>query len=174
MQYENDMQIGGRVYVVRLDKLTVTPARVVERILRETSEGALTSYVLDFGVQGTERVSTDRLVGCSIVDDVGAAYDVIINHFQEHARRVISAAVKRGEERFGPSDVHSSAPEETGDVVGDFNDARMVNHTPEPEAPTMPPVHTGNAGPPGQINGEKEQPASNDDPRTYAEGENER
>jgi diphthamide biosynthesis methyltransferase len=94
-------KIGTLVYVVIPQKFVVVPARVVEKMTRETIDGLHTTYVLDFGEQNQERISSDKITDGIIVADSEDAYIEITQHMQLKARDVVKKAVDKGNQRFG-------------------------------------------------------------------------
>ena len=112
--------IGKRVYAVMIESMTVVPAVVKEKVIRETINGIATSYLLDFGAQGKTSVPSTSLRGHTIVDSPEAAYEILRNHIavaarnwhdqqMDVAKKNVQAAVTNANKRFGPP----PAPEPT-------------------------------------------------------------
>lgn len=94
--------IGTRVFVVVPTKGVVVPAVVVEKVTRETQQGTSTSYLLNFGEEGRERVPSDAIDGSVVVDSATAAYETIVDLAHRKADSAVQAAVKKSVDRFGP------------------------------------------------------------------------
>lgn len=122
--------IGKRIYAVILESMTVVPAIVKEKVIRETAEGIATSYLLDFGIQGKQSVPSTSLRGHIVVDSADSAYEVLCNHVEAAAKNWrnqqltlaqnnVKAAVVNANKRFGPlpspETPKTPTPESTGD-----------------------------------------------------------
>ena len=157
--------IGKRVYAVILESLVVVPAVVKEKVIRETVDGIVTSYLLDFGIAGKDNVPSESLRGHVVVASPAAAYEVLRNHISvtvtqwqqqqdKTAQNNVQAAVANALKRFGPTPSEREAQSETAgddvgldelvrlatidhleDRTGDTQDAQ-VKHRPEPFRPT--------------------------------------
>ena len=103
-------KIGTRVYIVVPDKFVVVPAVVIEKVTRETPNGTSTSYLLNFGEQGRERVPSDQVANSIVVATRQDAYDILCNSAKERANIAIQAAATKGNQRFGPEPEPESKP----------------------------------------------------------------
>lgn len=114
--------IGKRVYMVMLEKMVVAPAIVREKVTRETLNGIETSYILDLGVSGKERVPSTAIHNTVVVDSPEAAYAKLERYINERAnawrneqltaaRGSVHSAMQNANKRFGPEPVQHS-PEE--------------------------------------------------------------
>lgn len=120
--------IGKRIYIVDVTKMVVVPAIVNEKVIRETAEGIETSYMLNFGVDGSENVSSAAVKDQHIVGTSSEAFEVLKRHidalvktWQEsktaEARNIVSNAIANGDSRFGPERQPIIVPESPRDVV---------------------------------------------------------
>lgn len=94
-------KIGTRVYVVVPDKFVVVAALVVERLTKETQDGTSTSYILDFGQQGRERVHSDSVKDSVVVATREDAYTTLVSAAERRARRAVDVAAASGDQRLG-------------------------------------------------------------------------
>lgn len=101
MSDQHDIKIGTNVYIVVAAKLIVVAARVVEKMTRETAEGVRVSYILDFGIQGKERVPSDSIEGGLLVESIDAAYELLVADSRNKVRKLCDDAVLKAQERFG-------------------------------------------------------------------------
>lgn len=120
--------IGKRIYIVDVNKMVVVPAVVNEKVIRETAGGIETSYMLNFGIEGSENVSSFAVKDQHIVGTSAEAFEVLKRHidalvkaWQEskviEARNIVSNAVSNGDSRFGPERQPIVVPESPRDVV---------------------------------------------------------
>lgn len=112
---------GSRVYVVIESKFTIVPAVVVEKISRETAEGVYTSFILNFGTEGRERISSDQVKDSRIVATPHEARMLLMQHARMITEEAIARAVKNGDDRFG-------APEEPHDQSDESLDSGETSH----------------------------------------------
>lgn len=113
--------IGSRVYIVVPAKFVVAPARVVERITRETPEGMHTTYMLDFGQSGKNRVPSSNIPDGIVVGSCDDAYKVMLEEATKLAQGAVTRARENGDKRFG------RPPEETLGASSPTDDIDVTN-----------------------------------------------
>jgi len=128
--------------------MVVVPAIVNEKVIRETAEGIETSYMLNFGVDGSENISSAAVKDQHIVGTSSEAFEVLKRHidslvkaWQEsktaEARNIVSNAIANGDSRFGPERQSNTPPEVPRDVVGGLPTMGGVTGTPSGGITTM-------------------------------------
>lgn len=99
---EQKPQVGLIVYVVLPKKNVCVPARIIERVTRESEAGTLVSYILDFGQDGKTSVLSDDVIvdDTKMVFSIEEAEKLLMIHAKAVVDQLISKAVENSAARF--------------------------------------------------------------------------
>lgn len=88
------------IYIVNLEKCVIVPALIVERHTRETPDDTITSFILNFGEPGKDKISSDQLNGFVIASTPSTATKMLTTYAEQRADAAMESALEKQQQRF--------------------------------------------------------------------------
>jgi len=128
-------EIGQVLYVVLSKKNQVYPMQVVETITKRTLRGEEISYILQAGLDKTNRITLDQVEG-EVFDAADKVRKTLLQRATSQVNKLVDIAVKKSGEWYGATSMQVQTIHELPDLI--TNDDSDSSRTEEYQSVTMP------------------------------------